>query len=124
MRKVKRVDDALALNPQLTAAEVIDKRIHDRLYRDEEGPRGRRDIMTEDEFKDAVRKRTANERSCKMEDYHAILLESKKKHFELRGHDPGTATVCCVTAKQYYRVLGGDADLKAVRKVSKKTHAR
>ena len=84
MRKVERVDDVLALNPQLTAAEVIDQRIHDQLSRDEEGLRGRRDIMTEGEFKDAVRKRTANERSCKMEDYHAILLEGK---FALLGHD-------------------------------------
>ena len=76
---LERVDDVLALNPQLTAAEVIDQRIHDQLSRDEEGLRGRRDIMTEGEFKDAVRKRTATERSCKMEDCHAILLEDKKK---------------------------------------------
>ena len=35
MRKVKRVDDTLELNPQLTAAEVIDQRMVDRLSRDE-----------------------------------------------------------------------------------------
>ena len=69
MRKVKRVDDTLELNRELTAAEVIDQRIVDRLSRDERGLAGRRDIMTEDEFKDAVRQRTVNERSCKMEDY-------------------------------------------------------
>ena len=33
MQKVKRVDDTLALNPHLTAAEVIDQRIHNRLSR-------------------------------------------------------------------------------------------
>ena len=64
MRKVKRVDDTLELNPELTAAQVIDQRMVDRLSRDERSLGGGRDIMTEDEFKDAVRQRTVNERSC------------------------------------------------------------
>ena len=55
MRKVKRVDDTLELNPELTAAEVIDQRMVNRFSRDERSLGGRRDIMTEDEFKDAVR---------------------------------------------------------------------
>ena len=124
MYKVKKVDDTVELNPQLNAAEVLDQRVVDRLSRDEPSLGGGRDIMTEDEFKDAVRQRTVNERSCKMEDYHAILLDAKKKQMERLGHDTGTATVCHRTVKRYCKLLGGDKDLKVRGKVSKKTHAR
>ena len=80
--------------------------------------------MKQDEFKDAVRKRTVNEHACKFNSYHQILVEVKKKQLELLGQDPGTASVCLQTVKQYEKVLGGDDDLKVVGKVSKKTHAR
>ena len=120
MRKLKRVDDAVALNPNLTVEEIIDKRIHDRLSRDG----GRPDIMSEDEFKDAVCARTTNKHSCTLQDYHDILVEAKKKTMILHGHDPGTASVCWKTVQQYEKVLGGDDDLKVRLKVPKKTQAR
>lgn len=86
--KVKMVDDALALNPQMFAEEIIDTRIHDRLSLDGAPVRGNHDIMTEDEFKDAVRRRALNEHACTIADFHEILLERKKKHMYCWGRTP------------------------------------
>lgn len=80
------VDDTLALKSQLSGDESIHTNVHDRLSRNEEAKSGRRDIMTEDEFKDAARKRSVNERACTLADYREI--QEKRSKWYCLGRTP------------------------------------
>jgi hypothetical protein len=108
----------------ISAEDIIENRLQDRPAKNEAAKSGRRDIMSVDSFKNAVRACANNECAATVSDLRDMLLDAKSKDMLLRGKDPALVSVCTKTVREYEQFLGGDADLQVRPKISKKTHAR
>ena len=122
MKKLDKVK--IGLSQGFTLEKVLADRIRERPSKEKPARAGVIDIMTESQFKDAVRKRTANDRAVSSADHREILFAAKKERMVMMGRDAGSIRdVANLTVTEYEKCLGGE-DLDVRSQVSHRSHAR